>query len=94
MVDFQFGICERKSWKPISVAWFALNEDKNPVDWAYRMLQIDYKNMLAVVGEKRSVNFKMTLWCLKFSKKPMKKIWWISALECKKWLNQKDKSTL
>ena len=35
----------------------------------------------------RSVDFRMTFWCLKFSKKPAK-IWWISALEFKKWLNQ------
>ena len=30
----------------------------------------------------------MTFWCPKFSKKNPAKIWWISALEFQKWLNQ------
>ena len=36
-------------------------------------------------------------WCpvfLQFSKKPTKKIWWISALEFKKWLNQTIKGPI
>ena len=36
----------------------------------------------------------MTFWFLKFFKKTNAKIWLISALESKKWLNQKDKGTL
>ena len=30
-------------------------------------------------------------WLFKFSKKPTQKIWWISSLESKNWLNQKSK---
>ena len=40
---------------------------------------------------KMSVKLRMTFWCLQFSKKNNANIWWISALELKKWLNQINK---
>ena len=42
---------------------------------------------MAKQGFNITVNLRLTFWCLQFSKKNAK-IWWISALEFKKWLNQ------
>ena len=53
-------------------------------------------NFVKLTGTKSDVKcyLRMTLWCLQFSKKNNAKIWWISALESKKWSNQKDRDTL
>ena len=68
----------------LSLNWMSLNRDctvhnnKNASVTTLAMLEAPLK---------RSVNFRMTFWCLKFSKKPTQKF-------DEKWLNQKDKGTL
>ena len=56
----------------------------------YYMLFVNLENENVLGGEAKGENFRMIFWYLQFSKKNKNaKIWWISALESRNWLNWK-----
>ena len=76
-------LCRFPSWK-----FLGLRKNVNFIEtFGYETFHISgrYRECFGVFIY-RSVNFRMSFWCFKFSKKN-EKIWWISALESTNWWN-------